>query len=347
MDQASNNPPRNIISPGVSAEQITSAVDGSGYPLQTIVGGVLRHSFDVWEEWSYVDRDTKELRSIDIRADMTLHDWEPQPRVRPRLTMLVECKQSQLPYVFFKAKSPRMLLDHPKIYGLHKPAIEITSDDDPSTWTCTVIHALDLSEHGFQTAPVYSNTFSKCVRKGPELELSGTEAYNGLVLPLIKALDHLSESEAPPTTAWYFDAHLSVGVGVLDSTMVVAHPTDGGTKLELVPWVRVLRHEYDVAQAQRFERDRLWALDIVHRDYLNVYLSDHLVPFAQAFAKRVLAHPTEIATGQAFAAGMGADSWQRLEPRIKPRQLDAAVKRSRAIGRNFFELVRGNRKPRS
>jgi hypothetical protein len=347
MDRAINNPPSNKIGLGLNAEQIASAVDRSGYPLQTIVGKALRRDFGVRDEWSYIDRDTKELRSIDIRADMELHEWDPQPRVRPQLTVLIECKQSQLPYVFFRAEPPPGLLDHPKIYGLHRPAIQITSDDDPSTWTCSVIHALDLHEHAFQTDPVYSNTFSKCVRKGAELELSGTDAYSGLVLPLIKALAHLSKAEAPPSTAWYFDAHLSVGLGVLDSPMIVAQPTDAGTKLELVPWVRVLRHEYAIVETERFERDRIWAIDIVHRDYLDVYVSDHLVPFARSFAKKVLAHTTELATGQAFAPGMGADGWTQLEARITPRQTNAAVKRTRAIGRNLFDLARRKRKPHS
>src|SRR5438046_3002634 len=103
MDKSSNNPPSNDIGPGVSAEQIANAVDRSGYPLQTVVGQALRQNFHVREERSYVDRDTKELRSIDIRAEMRLHEWTPQPRVRPQLTVLIECKQSQLPYIFFRA----------------------------------------------------------------------------------------------------------------------------------------------------------------------------------------------------------------------------------------------------
>lgn len=338
MDQAPGNPSSNQLDAGVSADQVRSAVDRSGYPLQTIVSGILRHPFSVQNEWSYVDRDSGELRSIDLRAELRLFEWEPQPRVRPHLTLLTECKQSQLPYIFFESESPRGLLDHPKVFGLRRPTIKITTDDDASTFTFTTIHALNLHEHAFQLAPVYCSTFSKCVRKGAEVELSGTEAYGGLVLPLIKALEHLAKAEAPSETAWYFDAHLSIGLGVLDAPMVVARSDSNGTKLQLAPWVRVLRHEYS-AENERFNRDQFWAIDVVHRDYIEVYIGSHVVPFAKEFANRVLRHTNELATGQAFALGMGANCWNDIEQRLRPKQVDASIKRTWAVSRNFFKLI--------
>jgi hypothetical protein len=338
MDHSTNNPPTNQLGPGISAEQVINAVEKSGYPLQTIVGTVLRRKFDVQEEWGYVDRDSGDLRSMDMRADLRLHGWSPQPRVRPHLTLVIECKQSQLPYVFFQAESPSGLLDHPKVFGLHTPTITVSTDDDASTWVFTVIHALDLHEHGFQTAPSFCTTFSRCVRKSADLELSGTEAYSGLVLPLIKALDHLSNAERPPDTAVYFDAHLCVGLGVLDAPMIVARRDAGATRLEFTPWIRVLRHEYSEA-AEAFSRDRLWALDVVHKDFLETYLESHLIPFAEQFAGRVLAHPNEIATGEAFAEGMGADSWRDVESRLRPKRFEATVKRTRSVGRNLFRFA--------
>lgn len=339
MKQTPGNPPSNQLGPGLNTDQVRNAVDKSGYPLQTVVSTMLRRSFGVQEEWSYLDRDSGELRSTDIRAAQPLFEWrEPQPRVRPQLTLLVECKQSQLPYLFFESEPPRSLLDHPRIVGLHKSTIQVSTDDDASTWTFTIIHALGLQEHAFQTTPVFCNTFSKCVRKGSELELSGAAAYGGLVLPLIKALEHLGTAEAPPATAWYFDGHLSIGLGVLDAPMIVARANPTATELELIPWVRVLRHEYS-KEGDHLERDRLWAIDVVHRDYLETYLTVHLAPFAKEFATRVLAHPTEVATGQAFAAGMGADSWTAVEERLKPRQFDASIKRTRAVGRNILRLL--------
>jgi hypothetical protein len=86
---------------------------------------ILRPSFSVQEEWSYVDRDSSDLRSLDILAGQELFDLHtnPQPRVRPELNLLIECKQSQLPYVFFLAGETPWGAEIPLIAGLHEDSI--------------------------------------------------------------------------------------------------------------------------------------------------------------------------------------------------------------------------------
>ena len=349
MKQAANNPTTNALPSGVTEAQVAAAVRRSGYPLQVHVGRLIRqigmgdYHFDVQDEWGYVDRDTHELRNLDLHAAMRLHSWDPQPRVRPRLDLLIECKQSELPYVFFCADGKILSNTTPAIAGLHQDKVVITSDDDPSTWTDPVMSALDLVSEPFQTAPTFCHTLSKCARKGSELELSGSDAYNGLVLPLIKAIQHFARSEEPPRTAWYFDCHICVGLAVLDAPIIgLSVASDGATVQKAIPWCRIARHEYDES-AERFDRDKLWLLDAVHKDFLAEYLNEHLLPFASTFAERVLRHPTELATGTAFAAGMGADSFNGIEARLKPRNLGASAKRGLSIGSRILSLFNSRR----
>src|SRR5665647_858773 len=120
MNQATDNPAANQLGPGLTDDQVRIAVERSGYPLQTIVGNLLRskpyfkgEEFRVQDEWCFVDRDTQELRTIDLFAELRLHDWDPQPRVRPQLNLLIECKQSLLPYVFFQTNAAPRLFDFP------------------------------------------------------------------------------------------------------------------------------------------------------------------------------------------------------------------------------------------
>src|SRR5436309_1040136 len=151
MDQAPDNPTTNQIGQGLTEDQVRAAVEKSGYPLQAIVCQMLRAKpsgkvrFSVREEWSFVDRDSKELRNIDALAELRLHDRSPQPRVRPMLNLLVQCKQSSLPYVFFLApRGPGWLMDSPSIAGLPTDRVRIATDDSPWPYNLTVIHALDL-----------------------------------------------------------------------------------------------------------------------------------------------------------------------------------------------------------
>jgi len=102
MEQSANNPTANILGSGVTEADLAEAIRHSGYPLQTVIANYLRNRFMVQEEWGYVDRDTRELRTIDILAQDRLYDLSAeQPYARPILNLIIECKQSDLPFVFF------------------------------------------------------------------------------------------------------------------------------------------------------------------------------------------------------------------------------------------------------
>lgn len=78
-------------------------------------------------------------------------------------------------------------------------------------------------------------------------------------------------------------------------------------------WVRVLRHEpSDVGGG-------LIAFDVVHRDFLRIYLDDHVLPFAQRFAMLAREHHEVLASGKGFLSGLGAGTadFASLEPRTK------------------------------
>jgi hypothetical protein len=88
--------------------QVVEAIEASGYPLQLVVADILRQrNLNVREEWSYIDRESGKLRALDLYAQKWLRDFATdQPRVTPELHLFIECKQSRLPYVFFKARQP-------------------------------------------------------------------------------------------------------------------------------------------------------------------------------------------------------------------------------------------------
>jgi hypothetical protein len=121
METRPNNPATNKLGPGLTETDVLDAVSKSGYPLQTIVGNYLRSQFHVQEEWSYIDKDAQELRTIDILAEKHLYDLTREhPRVRPTLDLLVECKQSALPYVFFLSSSKPWVPHFPLLAGLFR-----------------------------------------------------------------------------------------------------------------------------------------------------------------------------------------------------------------------------------
>lgn len=156
-----------MLGAGITEPDLASAIQHSGYPLQTVIANSLRSSFTVQDEWGYIDRDTKELRTVDIFAQRSLYDIHgEQPRVRPILNLLIECKQSDLPYVFLLSPNQPSLREFPVIAGLAQDEIKVTTDDSASTWNFSHIDLLGLETHQFFHEPNYCYTLSKCVRKG-------------------------------------------------------------------------------------------------------------------------------------------------------------------------------------
>jgi hypothetical protein len=340
METRPNNPATNKLGPGLTETDVLDAVSKSGYPLQTIVGNYLRSQFHVQEEWSYIDKDAQELRTIDILAEKHLYDLTREhPRVRPTLDLLVECKQSALPYVFFLSSSKPWVPHFPLLAGLFRHTLILTTDDDASSYELHILHALELDSHPFIVKePEYCMSFTKCVRKGNDVELSGSESFHGLVLPILKAMHYFQIAESPPKTAFYFDCHLVIGIGIIDAPMVGVRVSEQAHDLTLLPWVRVVRHEPD--EFSDFGHwTRLSAIDIIHKDFLKDYLDKHVLPFAQEFSKLVIKHQQVLASGQAFATGMAKYGSHEIEQRLEPRRMSTRVSRSSTIGKNIIGFL--------
>ncbi len=281
MKSAKYNPPTNYLRPGIDEEQILSAVQKSGYPLQTIIADKLRPTFDIQQEWSFKDSETAGLRTLDIRAERRLfgHD-QGQARVRPTLELLIECKQSDLPFIFFISGGSTPSKHFPLFAGLFQNEISVRTDDSRSTWSLTICQALGLEDEPFLSGEVpCCSTFSKCVRKGKEIELSGTEAFQNIALPIAKALRYFSKQLEPPKTAHYHDLHLTLALAVLDAPMIAARIGADSELLALTPWVRIIRNEA-VDAAHYFERSQFLGIDFVHKDFFDTYLTAHALPFA-------------------------------------------------------------------
>lgn len=342
MESAYNNPPKNILGPGISDDQVTTAIKESGYPLQLQIANMLKQYFFLQEEWAFPDSDTQSTRTIDILASQLLFEWkEPQPRVRPSLNFVIECKQSDLPYVFFLSETQLTLPDFPLIAGLKNKHIVITSDDDPSHFSLDPLYVLGLNDNPFLTseAPICL-TLSKCVRKGSSLALSGSDAYQGLVFPLTKAAQHLQIRQTPPETAHYFDCDLIIPLAVVDAPMVGVSLDENGAKSELLPWVRVARHQ-PMEGKHSSDRGTVLGIDVVHKDFLMTYINEHAMPFAKTFAQKALKHHHELADGRGFISGLNVDSWTNLEERLQKASIASANKRGKAIIKNILLTLAG------
>jgi hypothetical protein len=306
----------------VTEADVLDAVGKSGYPLQNVVSDYLQTAtFRTVEEWSYLDKESGQLRTIDVKAEKPLFEYgKGDIRVRPSLVLLIECKQSQMPYVFFLSRYPIRRVSHfPVFAGLLGEEIAIKTDSDRSTYNVGILGALDLQSRPFLIEdPEFCSSFAKCARKGKELELSGSDPFLNLVSPLVKALQHFHTAVKPPNTAEYFNLYLALAVAVIDGPMTGVRVQEGSNKLGFFPWVRTVRHEYFESD-HWMERGRAFAVDIVHKDFLQTHVQNHVLPFAAEFSGLAIKHDKVLATGKAFVSGMNEKPYIELEKRLKPR----------------------------
>ena len=344
LDDSVDNPEANALGSGVSEAQIIEAAERSGFPLQTITAERLRDSFRVQEEWAYVDRDTQELRTIDILAERWLFPLSEisQLHIRPTLDLIVECKKSELPFVFFLS-GPTQQAVFPAIAGLKDQSISLTTDDNPSTFVFHISDLLGLEEDKFFVTPKYCYSFSRANRKGTNLELGASDSFHSIVLPLLKAVHHFNSTVEPSSEALYFDCHMTVPLAVIDGPMVAVSSIDGSTNAELTPWIRTIRRETE-KEYYTTDGTKQVGIDVVHKEFLPEYIENYLLPFSQRFAARVKKHEKVILTGQGFAAGLGGGSIVDLEGRLRERTIRKQAGRVRMIGNNIARVLTG-RKP--
>jgi len=299
------------LPPGVDADQLTQAVSVSGYPLQTVVALKLQSRFEVTEEWDFVDRTSGEHRSLDLFAHGRLDS--NSEHLMPALNLLIECKRSELPYVFFQAAVPRIPPQFPSIVGFKTRRFEIhRGSDDYRDSTASQI--LDCSSLAFPSEPPIASTFCRAERKGKAFELSGAVPYNGIVLPLSSALEHHRDVWKDMQEQATYYPQISLCICVIDAPLVVASGLPESPKLRSESWVRLVRQE--AVQEGRRWGTRQYVVDCVGRQRLGDYISNHALPFAEQVASRMVEKESMVRAAKGVVIDPDAWSWPDIDAKL-------------------------------
>lgn len=325
-----DNPKENRLPPNLSLEEIVEATRSSGYPFQGRVADSLELLLDspytatVQDEWTYLDSESGTARALDIRAQKFLWDFAEDPHIRPSVELLVECKQSANPWLFFCRPSVVQMADFPRVGGLPSERIAIAATDGTET-SFGVLKTIGLVDDPF-VLMLEAPTAHSCARvhhtKGGKLEVTG-DAWNAILPPLAKAVDHLIDVLQPTQTARTFDAGLVVPIAVLDAPMIAmapSRPDDSPAEFYLTPWVRLVRHELD-KPGYHSRSPLLSCIDVVHFGYLPRYVQE-LLRFANEFAGSAKKYGEVLGTGRGYVPSLSAGyHYQQLaSTRGLPRQ---------------------------
>jgi hypothetical protein len=312
MRCSDSNPPTNLVPEWVDETTLIGAIDRSGYPLQGVVAEkLIAARFDVTEEWGFLDKDTDEHRSLDLLAFTRLaEDKDP---VVPRLALLIECKRSIHPYVFFKRVSDPYTARFPVITAavadIEEERQGVGSRSYPSAPAQMI---LNLDSLPFITEPPRCASFSQAVLNGAKVNLSGEEPYKNIILPLVKSLQFRVQLDRPFIRSDRPVPTLVLCICVLDAPMLLVEaPSKAGDPV-MTPWIRVLRLE--AKQGEKQTSHEFFGIDFIHIDALDWLITENLMPFAREFARRALSLHQVWKTG-GIVKTMDNIQWDTIRPK--------------------------------
>jgi hypothetical protein len=247
MNQKPNNPERNRISRGIGEADLINGIEKSGYPLQSVVAQrLVKHHFNVSEEWGYSDRDSGEPRSLDVLASSD-QPSDGRAEVVPGIVIMIECKKSEHPYIFFKMVTRPDMAWFPSVFGLPHSGVSLREKKSSAISERFELvsgsRALGLSELPFTSLVTdKAASFSQAIPRGKKVDLSGADPFNSLVLPLSKALEHAKSvyRYGPGPGYSVVFARAALLVAVLDAPMILIESPDQVAEPIYTPWVRDL-----------------------------------------------------------------------------------------------------------
>ena len=322
----------------MTEDALARAIVTSGYPLQTIAASALaKRDFVVQEEWAYRDPETDTRRAVDLvsewKTPQTPHETDAGSSTLT-LSLIMECKQSQSPYVFFESVNSLPSDRFPLISGLGNGMVEIAPDFEwteppymkwnkaPFTREVSINTFLKVVTHRFVEEPKVISAISKATGNGKKVRLSGDEPFNALLMPLTKAASVYRSELSPYRSAKsYHDVRAVIPVAVLDAPMLLVGSFGKTVKPEAVSWVR--------AVVRRAGGEHQWwdpldhdVVDIVHRSYLNKYLDRFALPYSRLLWKQHQRHHDVSLGGRAYITGLSED--EPLGERLLDRLVEAA-----------------------
>jgi hypothetical protein len=315
MRTSENNPISNKLPQGIKVDELTEAIELSGYPLQAIVASKLKDKYSVTEEWGYIYSDTKEHRCLDLFAYHSFTE-DGLGSVKPSVVLLIECKRSRHPYIFFQEVDNRHIDNFPTIAGLTHGTVELQDRTNKNFREFPVATVLDLDTHPFvNPGPSRCATFSKAIPNKNRIALYGEEPFNKIVLPLSKAHDHAYQYYKLPGKQSILFPTMLICLCVMDASMILVEGPEKPDDPLLVPWVRIVRHEA-VEDSRNQRAYKFYSIDVVHVDYFDEFQNENLLPFANEFKQ----HAIE-AEGILFIGGevenLNSWDWRQIRTRAK------------------------------
>jgi hypothetical protein len=262
-------------------DDILEAVRREGYLLDQEVGTVLEdEGFHVQTSWPFEDPDEGESRELDVWAvKRIIHDGP----VTLFVELFCECKSNvDRPLVFLTRRKGQIdaTVNPEHFHFPHNHYQRRTSANSYSV--LPPFQYLEIAKyHYWFRADQKAVQFAKIVRERDKWRAQHDGLYNGLLLPLAKAINYRRQ------IAWQGHASVVIGVPIVVSKSNL-YEIDSG-QLELI--VTKKTHVSFLRSLQATNVKGAYIVDFVSFDGLKLYLEKTLMPFVVELAHHIKHYP--------------------------------------------------------
>jgi len=305
-----------------SDEQVIKAVDSAGWLLeQQAVRALDNQGFGTRPNWAFRDPDEPTVsRELDVWAYKNYYG-DTTTKLTVSAIVLVECKQSDLPYCAIGQQLPEYRqIGNPTEHTLPVRYVPQAFDSGRNrlefdyTWDVLGFRSIML-QHGFTN--FRATQLTRLDRKGDQWLASNAGIFPSLTYPLAKAI-RASQLDATRTLKSWPGPNSFGGVGPMERRNWVSYTLrfpviliscplyviDASThqvKLEHARWVRLQRHLVSDTVKGLFE------FDVVTRDNFDDYLKTVVEGMSEHVARTVQSAPLRYTGEDCWPQGVPED----------------------------------------
>jgi hypothetical protein len=289
-----------------TADEIVSALGRTGYILEHQVTQVLRSAgfSDVDINYTFPDAQTEKSREIDVRVAVEHRIKRPPVDLTVRVELIVECKNSQNPFVLIGEERPK--------YGNYVYYAGYWSFDPlgfgfPKYRLASANLELELGRlpESALRSSFYGNQLVRMNRHGGAWRADNSSVHDSILYPLAKAVKYVQDMDLydededvdPPWEAPWITYTFPMMVS--SGSVFTASVTSESVDVEQVGWATLSRS----FSAQDVPHQLY--VDIVSFDFLESYLRSRILLFLEG-ARQKLAENVHLFDPEWLLSNAGA-----------------------------------------
>lgn len=188
-------------------EQITNAIRDSGYLMEQEVATELENlDFNVKTNSAFEDENEGKSREIDIFATKEFYR-NKENKILINVGLICECKNNSNPFVFIgrnKNKADQLFKPKEFVFPFPKYHIPVEGENNMVRVVPAFNHLGIEKYHHFFLNTQKAVQFCKIVRKGKNWKALHDGIYDGIFLPLVKALEYQKKDLKKYTNYWNY-----------------------------------------------------------------------------------------------------------------------------------------------